>query len=255
MEKKSVPQPASKILRISAIAAAVLLSSCAPQVPPVPSGADRAKDLSFLPERAVKGELFRYYQPNGKSKWNGNWTSQFDLTGVAWNDARTATAISRNHVVMAAHYIRPSSVPVIFHDRDGNPHERIIGDVTRLDKVGDVAVARLNRPLPVGVAHYPLATVSDVTHERLVLVTDKEKQLSVHRLGRVEGRRAVLGYDPKIDRRYWRNLVVGDSGNPAFIIKNGRLALLSTHTTGGPGTGPFYGDPEVRAAVLAACAP
>jgi hypothetical protein len=240
-----------RLTGILSLTALVLFSSCATSPPSGSAGGDRAGDLSFLPDRAGKGSLFRYYQAHGKSSWSRNWTSQFDLTGVSWNDSRTVTAISRNHVVMAGHFIRPPSVPAVFHDRDGNRHERILGPATRLGRVGDVAVAKLNRPLPDGVAHYPLATAADATHERLVLVTDKDMQLSLHRLGRVQARRVILGYDPKIDRRHWRNLVVGDSGNPAFILRNGRLALLSTHTTGGPGTGPFYGDPEVRAAVMA----
>ena len=63
-----------------------------------------------------------------------------------------------------------------------------------------------------------------------------------------------LGYIPEINPVYGRNLIVGDSGNPSFLIVNGQLVLLETHTTGGPGAGPFYGDPNIQAAIRAAIA-
>jgi hypothetical protein len=88
-----------------------------------------------------------------------------------------------------------------------------------------------------------------------VLVTDQTRTVSIHRIGFFRDRRVFLGYDPQIDKRLHRNLVVGDSGNPAFVIgNNGGLLLLTTFTTGGPGSGPFYGHPEVREGVLRALA-
>lgn len=218
---------------------ALALTGCSP--PP--------DDVSFLPPLRHKGKLFSSYNPVGKSVWSNNWTSRFDLTGVAWNDRRTVTAISRRHVVMAAHFIRPSSVPAIFHDREGNAHIRFLHNIQRFDALGDIAVAELKQTLPPGVTHYPLAEPQDATYRRAVLVTDQTMHLSVHRVGSVAGRRVILGNDPEIDRTYWRNLVSGDSGNPGFIIRNGRLHLLTTFTTGGSGAGPFFGDPEIRAAL------
>ncbi len=224
-------------------ALAMLLCSCGPSA--------TAPDLTFLPARPEKGKLFRSYSPSGPSEWADNWTSRFDLTGVSWNDVRTATAISRNHVVMAAHFIRPASTSFVFHDRQGNAHYRAIIDVTSLTGLGDIAVAKLDRPLPPGVTHYPLAMTEDASPDRAVIVTDQDRQLSVHRIGSIQGRSVILGNDPDIPKAYWRNLVVGDSGNPGFIIKNGKLHLLTTHTSGGSGSGPFYGDPDIRQ-VLAA---
>jgi len=189
------------------------------------------------------------YNHHGPSIRSGNWTSRFDLTGVSWNDTRTATAISRNHVVMAAHYIRPTTVPLIFHDRSGGRHIRTLTQVQTLTSVGDIAVGRLNEPLPAGVAHYPLASPQDAAVMRLALVTDQTMTVSLHRIGRVSAGRVMLGYDPNIPKTYNRNLVSGDSGNPAFVISGSGLRLLTTFSTGGPGTGPFYGEPAISAAV------
>lgn len=225
----------------------LLLPSCAPV--PHGGGAERAADLAFLPERPQKGRLFHFYNPSGPSLRTGNWSSRFDLSGISWNDPRTVTAISPVHVVMAAHYARPSFTPLIFHDRKGLMHSRKIIRMMPLGGGIDIAVGLLDEPLPPGVARYRVATAADLAPMQLVLVTDQTMMLSLHRLGGIDSQRVILGNDPRIPRDYWRKLVTGDSGNPAFVLKGGELLLLTTFTTGGSGSGPFYGDPQVRAAL------
>ncbi|MEO8615805.1 MAG: hypothetical protein ABI600_11745 [Luteolibacter sp.] len=219
--------------------------------PSVSAGPAAQAGLGFLPQKAEKGALFQYYQPRARSKWRNNWTHSFDLTGVSWNDPRTATLIAPSYVVMAAHFTRPANVPLIFHDPEGNPQERYIASVRALG-VGDIAVAKLNRPLPPGIKCYRFASTSDATIGRPVIVSDQTKTLSVHRLGGISGAVVQFDYLPNLDSIYRRNLIVGDSGNPSFLVKNGDLVLLETHTTGGPGAGPLYADPNVQAAIRAA---
>ncbi len=225
------------------------LVSCANSSGPAITG-PRAADLAFLPAKPEKGKLFTMYGFQTPSIWKNNWTSNFDLTGVSWNDNRTVTAISPNHVVMAAHFTRPTNVPVIFHDRSGKIHNRSITGYVPLTSVGDITVARLNQPLPAGVKWYRMAGPEDVAPMKLAIVTDQTRTLSLHRIGFVGERKVMLGYDPNIEKIYHRNLIIGDSGNPAFVLRGKELMLLTTFTTGGPGTGPFYGDPVVRQAVL-----
>lgn len=204
--------------------------------------------LGFLPSHVEKGSLFKYYQPRASSKWRGNWTSALDLTGVSWNDTRTATLIAPSYVVMAAHYIRPSNVPVVFHDKNGNANERFIGAVRKLN-VGDIAVAKLNRPLPPEIKRYRFASQAETAVGSPVIVSDQTRTLSVHRIAAISGGVVRFDYFPNLDASYRRNLVSGDSGNPSFLLVHGDLRLLETHTTGGPGAGPFYGDPQVQAAI------
>jgi len=225
----------------------LFLPSCAPV--PQGVGAERAADLSFLPERPQKGRLFHVYNPSGPSLRTNNWTSRFDLSGVSWNDPRTVTAISPVHVVMAAHYVRPTYTPVVFHDRKGQMHSRKITRIMPLGEGIDITVGLLDQPLPPGVAQYRIATAADLAAMQLVLVTDQTMTLSLHRLGGIDTQRVILGNDPQIPRGYWRKLVTGDSGNPAFVLRGGELLLLTTFTSGGSGSGPFYGDPKVRAAL------
>jgi hypothetical protein len=231
----------------------LLMSACGN-----PSGGPAAQlgpNYGFLPAKAEKGTLFRFYQAGAKSSWAKNWAGSMDLTGVAWNDRRTATLISPSHVVMAGHFIRPSNVPLVFHDRKGNPHERFIASVRKLDGIADVAVARLNRPLPPEVKPFPFASAAEAVAGRPVIVTDQTMTLSVHRIEAVLERVVRLDFVEGLDPVYQRNLIKGDSGNPGFLLRsNGELALLETHTFGGSGTGAFFGAPEVQAAVRAAMA-
>ena len=221
--------------------------------PGFPSDPLELPDLGFLPKKAEKGSLFQYYQAKAGSKWRNNWTSSLDLTGVSWNDSRTATLIAPSYVVMAAHYTRPSDVPVVFHDQKGNPYERFITMVRPLS-VGDIAVGKLNLPLPSEVKWYRMARTGDAKIGRPVIVSDQTNTLSVHRIGMVSGGVIGFSYIPELDSIYRRNLVVGDSGHPSFLLENKDLVLLETHTTGGPGAGPFYGDPAVQSAIKAAMA-
>lgn len=207
--------------------------------------------LGFLPEKAEKGRLFEYYQPKAQSKWRNNWAGKLDLTGVSWNDTRAATLISPSHIVMAAHYMRPADVAVMFHDKKGTPYERYITGFKVLS-TGDIAVGRLNLPLPPEVKFYRLADASEASVGTPVVISDQTSTLSVHRIEAISGGVVRFGYIPGLNPIYQRNLVVGDSGHPSFIVKNGSLVLLETHTTGGPGTGPFYGDPAVQASIHAA---
>ncbi len=226
-----------------------LLTACGTgSGPTVTSGPPAQAGFGFLPEKSGKGALFQYYQPNAGSKWRNNWTSRLDLTGVSWNDSRTATLIAPSYIVMAAHFIRPSTVPVIFHDKQGNRHERLIGAVRRLN-VGDVAVAKLNLPLPPEIKCYRFANASEATIGRPVIVSDQTQTLSVHRLAAVSGAIVQFDYFTNLNPIYRRNLIVGDSGNPSFLLVNDDLRLLETHTTGGPGAGPNYSDSAVQTAI------
>jgi len=183
------------------------------------------------------------------------WTRGMDMSGVSFNDTRTATLITPRHVVMAKHYARPAVAPVIFHDRNGN---RLSRKIIGLEAGhGDVMVGLLDEPVPSNYTSYPLpAPSSDVAGllNRPVIVSDKDRSLFVHLVASVGGGRIAFKQD-KGERYGWgKNLIVGDSGNPSFLIVGKQLVLVETHTTGGPGAGPYYGDPAVQAGIRGAVA-
>lgn len=224
-----------------------LLSSCGP----VQQGsADLSQGISgLLPAQPEKGQLFDYYQPKDLSRWKRNWTYSLDFTGVSWNDSRTCTLIAPQYVVMAAHYQRPLDIPVMFHDRQGNPVERYITKVISLAPTADIALGKLNMSVPSSIKFYRFAASKDLSRGRDVLVTDQTKSVSIHQISQATGSRISLMSHPSLAAIYRRDLIVGDSGNPSFIIAGGTMLLLETHTYGGAGSGPCYADPGVQAAI------
>ncbi|MES2660240.1 MAG: hypothetical protein V4689_16575 [Verrucomicrobiota bacterium] len=231
-----------------------LLPACGPGNGPTMLGTETdpaQSGLGFLPKNAEKGRLFTYYQPRAASAWRNNWTSTFDLTGVSLNDPAAATLIAPNYVLMAAHFIRNPHSPIMFHDKKGNPCERYVTEVRSLPGY-DVAVCKLNLPAPPEIKCYRFANVADASIGRPVIVTDKDSVLSVHRIDAVSGASIRFSHIPGLNPVYQRNLITGDSGHPSFIVKSGDLFLIETHTTGGPGAGPFYGDPQLQAAIRTA---
>ncbi len=162
--------------------------------------------------------------------------------------------IEDQFVVMAAHYTRPANVPVMFHDREGKPVERYITDVRSLAPMADVAVGKLNLPVPGNIKRYRFAPMSEVKPGRAVLITDQTKTVSIHQIQSWSGRMISFSFHPQLDPVYRRNLIVGDSGNPTFIISGGDLNLLETHFYGGPGSGPCFASDEIQQAVRAAIA-
>lgn len=223
---------------------AVILTSCSSPVRTTSSN-----PIDLLPQSPQKGTLFKYYQARGESPRRNNWAAPLDFSGVSWNDTRTATLISPIHVVMARHYMRDSHTPVMFHSPVGQPEERYLVAWKTLESVGDITVGKLNLRLPADIRPYRFASPSDAKPGTPVVVTDQTMTASIHRLAAAIGPIVRFEYEPTIDPIYRRNLIPGDSGNPTFILKNGELLLLETHTTGGPGAGPNYSDPRVQEAI------
>jgi len=170
-----------------------------------------------------------------------------DASGISFNDKRTCTLVTSQHVVMAAHYIRPVKSSVVFHDRKGKRLERFIVGVRKV--YGDCAVGLLDQPVPAGYRIYPLLVPYEGLEEKLigefVLVTDQNKRLFVHEVRRAKNGKISFIFDEKKQIGYGKKLVKGDSGNPSFIMVNGEPALIETHHTGGAGSGPFYGDAKL----------
>jgi len=223
-----------------------LLASCA-----APPSTTASSPLDLLPEKPEKGSVFKYYQMGGESPRKANWAEPLDFSGISWNHLRCATLISPSHVVMAAHFIRDPQTPAIFHDRLGQPEERFIVS-HRVIPNTDIAVGRLNMRLPSGFKAYRFASVADVPPGTPVITTDQTHTASIHQVRQIHGNVIFFDHIQSIDPVYSRMLVPGDSGRPTFVLKNGELLLVETHTMGGSGAGPFYGDPGVQQAIRAA---
>jgi len=176
-----------------------------------------------------------------------------DMSGVSFNDTRTATLITPRHVVMAKHYARPAAASVIFHDRSGVRIERKL--IAFAAGAGDVMIGLLDEPVLANYRPYALpaiGTESSALIGKPVIVSDQHRNLFVHVIAGFGNGMIALKHDSSIKHGWSKNLVTGDSGNPSFLIVGDELVLMETHTTGGPGAGPYYGDPAVQDSVRAA---
>lgn len=250
---------------LTLLAAAALFASCSsdvPSMPPAPSSAlsvatiraDSDQRFSVLLAGATGNDIFSTYATDRPSPWGGNFTRRMNFTGVAWDESRTATLVSPVHVVMAAHYQRPVGTTLVFHDRRGRPQRRVLAAVESLAGIADVAVGRLDAPLPDSVRPYRLLPPSDgygALAGCLAVVTDQHRKAFVHEIAMVSGN--GLSFRPpatsRVSTHLTKNLVGGDSGNPSFLLVGGELVLIETHTSGGPGAGPFLSAPPVFAAI------
>lgn len=193
--------------------------------------------------------LFKSYSVSGPVSWNQGWPWKLDLSGVAWDRANTATAITPRHVVMASHFIRAEGEAIVFHDRKGRRHERTMEKVIHFkqrDAVGDVAVGLLDRPLPTGIRIYPLPKPGNDQGRDLigavVLITEQKRQLFFHQITFVNQYGVRFQFDKRLEKERQKRLITGDSGHPSFLLSKGELVLIETHSTGGAGAGPFLGS-------------
>ena len=174
------------------------------------------------------------------------------------DNPRTATLISPQHVAMAAHFTRGPGSRLIFHDRSGNRQEAFIIAVekVKLSPGGsstDIAIGRLDRSLPLTTYRVlpPRSDYRELLNGAKVLVTEQGRHVYIHTIRGVNPAHVSLG--PSTDLLGVNGKIrSGDSGNPSFLLINGELVLLETHTTGGFGAGPFYSAPEVFAGINAA---
>ncbi|YCM43586.1 hypothetical protein V2O64_19960 [Verrucomicrobiaceae bacterium 227] len=200
-----------------------------------------------LPAKGGDPDIFRLYSRVGDSKLKAGWASGMDMSGVSFDERMTATLVSRRHVVMANHFQRKVGMKVVFHDRQGKYLERYLVQVSGV--AGDVAVGLLDRPVPGGYRVYPLpasSTVPEALVGRPVVVSDQNRRLFFHKVRRVGGGGISFEFDREDKHGWGKSLVSGDSGNPSFLIVGRELVLVETHTTGGPGAGPYYGNAGVQ---------
>jgi hypothetical protein len=237
---------------------AVAACSSSPDIPRMPGAASSAlsatsirtdSDQRFaaLLEGATDNSIITNYATDRPSSWGKNFTRRLDFTGVAWDDTRTATAVSPLHVVMAAHYQRPVGLAVVFHDRKGRPHRRTLVAVESIPML-DAAVGKLDSPLPSSVRPYRLLPPSS-HYEALVgclaVVTDQQRRAFVHEVGLVTNGAVFFRHTNRVEPMFGKVLIGGDSGHPSFLLVGGEMVLIGTHSAGGAGGDAFYSYPRL----------
>lgn len=231
-----------KMLRPLLILFSLAFTSCS-----TPTTSAVAFSSPQLPPPKGAPDIFKKYSTTGDATMMGGWVRNFDFSGVSFDQRQTATLVTRRHVVMANHYKRKIGGVLIFHSRQG---KRIIRSLTGVQKVfGDVAVGLLNQEVPEGYKVYPLpAPREDYSHlvGRPAAVTDQKMRVFFHDVTVINKVRMVFKHQKPARNGWGKTLIGGDSGNPSFMISDGELVLVETHSTGGGGAGPFYGGVRLQ---------
>lgn len=216
-----------------------------------------AETRAILPDEPGRNWVFDGYvtATSPDVAWSRFWTKAVDFSGVAWDKPQTLTMISPRHAVMARHYQRPPKAQtVLFHDRRGKEVRRKI--VGRQFLTTDIAVVILDEDVPGTVKTYPVLSASDRYATELpgalALVTDRERKVHVHEIYLVPGHAISFKKASSLPDGFHEPLIAGDSGNPSFVLVRGEPVLIETHSTGGSGAGPFYGDPQNISEIQAA---
>ena len=183
------------------------------------------------------------------------WAADVDLTCCSvWNstglNTMAGTLISPRHIAFAAHYQISTGATVRFVAADGTVVNRTMtAKAVHPSFVypfsNDIAIGVLDSDVPAGVsfarvlpANFSsyLPTVTSTTRIP-VLVLDQEEKGLVLDLSFLSS--TVGGTFPTNSQRllFAESIIVGDSGNPVFLIVNGQPVLISMLTSGGQGFG------------------
>lgn len=185
------------------------------------------------------------------------WASGVDLTPISpWNSSGGAhnagTLISPRHVLFASHYLPAAGSTIRFIKADNTVVTRTITAMQSLSDsqayYPDLTVGVLNSDVPAGIdyarvlpdtwaSYLPTLAVRPVP----ALSTDQEEKLTVREMTSLSvapGNRVFFATPADPQRRaFYEDVVAGDSGNPAFLLVNNKLVLVTVWTGGGGGMG------------------
>jgi len=226
--------------------------------PPVPATASSSFGDRLLDEPKGRLERFLDYQTNavkGVFHQNPNWyLNGIDFTCVSpWNSAsgrlRAGTAISKRHIIFAKHYPVAVGARMAFvGDTGAVSHYTVTG--TRALEGCDIMIGALDaeltpdiRPakvLPVNFEKWitdgrswPLVTFNQHEQAFLCEMTSKWNQQA----GMTILQNKLAGSYSA--RQYGGTIIVGDSGDPAFLMYGECPILVYCLLSGGLGYGPF----------------
>ncbi len=200
-----------------------------------------------LPPPGGSPNIFQTYSATEDAVMMDGWARDFDMSGVSFNERMTVTLVTKRHVIMAKHYQRKPGSKVVFHNRNGKRLERTIMKVRAV--YSDVAVGLLDLDVPSDYKIYCLpAPQEDYSHliGKTAVLTDQNRRLFFHQIRSLSRDFISFIYHKPNLHGWGKKLVGGDSGNPSFLISDNDLILIETHTSGGGGSGPFYGKPELQ---------
>ena len=182
------------------------------------------------------------------------WAKGFDFSCVSpWNSLsgtlRAGTLISKRHIVYAAHFPLPIGTRIVFVDGEGNVCPCYLEKSKQISGT-DIMIGALNaevtpnikpaKLLPHDFHKYlkgsglglPIATFN---RQEKVYYTESNA-IPTNSLPSCYARSSSPVYD--VLKNFRERIIVGDSGNPAFLLLNDCPILLYCLHYGGCGSGP-----------------
>ena len=181
------------------------------------------------------------------------WAKDVDFSCASpWNSGggslRAGTLISKRHILLAQHFPLWKDVRILFVDNEGNVCPCYV-EATKGIAKSDAMVGLLNAEVTPNI--HPAKILPDDfaryvgSGEGLPVVTfNRKEEALVTELNGLPTNGAparVWNRKPRLGRRaeFRTDVIVGDSGNPAFLVVGREPILLYCLHTGGAGAGPW----------------
>jgi len=182
------------------------------------------------------------------------WASSVDLTAISpWNSTggatRAGTLISPRHIIFAAHYQISNGATIRFVDNSNNIVTRTMTNKLTHPSYSpyypDITVGVLDSDVPAGISFAKILPQNWATYLPSLssayripaLVLDQEEKALVSDLYSLGNMASFITPLDTTRLSFFESIVTGDSGNPAFLIINGTLVILTVWTYGGAGSG------------------
>jgi hypothetical protein len=185
---------------------------------------------------------------------SGCWVADLNLTSISpWNSTegknRAGVLISPRHILFAAHYQINNGATVRFIDSNNNVVTRtMVNKLTHPDYTPyypDITVGLLNSDVPASIGFVKILPQNwrdyfpslSATYRLPCLVLDQEEKALISELYSLGNLASFLVSNNATRANFFENIVLGDSGNPAFLIINDELVIVTVWTFGGGGSG------------------
>ncbi|KAK3593887.1 hypothetical protein CHS0354_011490 [Potamilus streckersoni] len=219
-----------------------------------------SKNAGVSPEEAKKIFIQQDHTHKSYIRNPHGWAASLDLTPISpWNSngqtTKAGVLVSPRHLIWAKHYGMPVNTTVRFVDQSNNVVERTIVNEEAINSGNysflsgfDIVVGVLDNDVPstISFAKVLPANMSASRPSSLpsvpVLNTDFEEKALVADWGQTFSSPLTMVYltmPSSTSLRYdmYEPKIVGDSGNPVFMVEKNELVLLFVFTYGGAGAG------------------
>lgn len=214
-------------------------------------------DLRIVSKHAASNKPIYSLQNHTNGIYTRNpdcWAADIDLTCVSpWNsrggNKQAGTLITPRHCILAAHYNLKTGDSIRFVTKDNlTIRRKIIAHKVNTDfatNIPDLEIITLDSDVPASItpcqflpSNYK-SYIADNGYGLPVLYTDQEEKALVADSWSINSNKSFNLQVPVSSNRLALNesVITGDSGNPIFLILNGKPVIIGCFTYGGSGSG------------------